>query len=204
MDVLEVVRADRAVAVVRAPSVADPAGLAGVLADAGIRCVEFTFTIPGVLEAIEAAAAAGALVGAGTVTEPAQAKDAIAAGARFVVSPVLVPEIVAPCRDVGVPVVLAALTPTEVLAAARAGSIAVKLFPASLGGPRYLRDLRGPLPHVVFIPSGGVDSTNAREFLEAGAAAVFAGRELVPPELVAVGAHEEIRRRTESFVAALG
>lgn len=204
MDVLEVVRADRAVAVVRAPSVADPAGLAGVLADAGIRCVEFTFTIPGVLEAIEAAAAAGALVGAGTVTEPAQAKDAIAAGARFVVSPVLVPEIVAPCRDVGVPVVLAALTPTEVLAAARAGSIAVKLFPASLGGPRYLRDLRGPLPHVVFIPSGGVDSTNAREFLEAGAAAVFAGTELVPPELVAVGAHEEIRRRTESFVAALG
>lgn len=204
MDVLEVVRADRVVAVVRAPSVADPAGLARVLADAGIRCVEFTFTIPGVLRAIEAAAAAGALVGAGTVTEPAQAKDAIAAGARFVVSPVLVPEIVAPCRDAGVPVVLAALTPTEVLAAARAGSIAVKLFPASLGGPRYLRDLRGPLPHVVFIPSGGVDSTNAREFLEAGAAAVFAGTELVPPELVAAGAHEEIRRRTESFVAALG
>lgn len=204
MDVLEVVRADRVVAVVRAPSVADPAGLAGVLADAGIRCVEFTFTIPGVLRAIEAAASTGALVGAGTVTEPAQAKDAIAAGARFVVSPVLVPEIVAPCRDAGVPVVLAALTPTEVLAAARAGSIAVKLFPASLGGPRYLRDLRGPLPHVVFIPSGGVDSTNVREFLEAGAAAVFAGTELVPPELVAVGAHEEIRRRTESFVAALG
>jgi 2-dehydro-3-deoxyphosphogluconate aldolase/(4S)-4-hydroxy-2-oxoglutarate aldolase len=204
MDVLEVVRADRVVAVVRAPSVADPAGLAGVLSDAGIRCVEFTFTIPGVLRAIEAAAAVGALVGAGTVTEPAQAKDAIAAGARFVVSPVLVPEIVAPCRGAGVPVVLAALTPTEVLAAARAGSIAVKLFPASLGGPRYLRDLRGPLPHVVFIPSGGVDSTNAREFLEAGAAAVFAGTELVPPELVAAGAYEEIRRRAESFVAALG
>jgi len=203
MDVLEVVRADRVVAVVRAPSVADPAGLAGVLADAGIRCVEFTFTIPSVLRAIEAAAAAGALVGAGTVTEPAQAKDAIAAGARFVVSPVLVPEIVAPCRDAGVPVVLAALTPTEVLAAARAGSIAVKLFPASLGGPSYVREVRAPLPHLQLLPTGGVSADNAAEFIKAGAVALGVGSSLVDRTLVAAGDFAALTERARRLVDAV-
>ena len=204
MDVYDTIRADRAVAVVRAPSVADPASLAKTLGEAGIRCVEFTFTIPGVLEAIEAASASGVLVGAGTVTEPGQAGDAIAAGARFVVAPVLVPEIVEPCRSAGVPVFLAAFTPTEVLAAVRAGTTAIKLFPAGLGGPGYLRDLRGPLPGVDFIPSGGVTEENAREFLDAGAVAVFAGTGLAPPDLVAAGDHQAIRERAERFVRALG
>lgn len=204
MDVYDTIRADRVVAVVRAQSVADPAGLAKTLAETGIRCVEFTFTIPRVLEAIATASASGALVGAGTVTEPGQARDAIAAGARFVVAPVLVPEIVEPCRSAAVPVFLAAFTPTEVLAAVRAGATAIKLFPAGLGGPRYLRDLRGPLPGVDLIPSGGITEDNAREFLDAGAVAVFAGSGLAPPDLVAAGDHEAIRERAERFVRALG
>lgn len=203
MDVLSAVQADRVVAVVRAPGVADPAALAAALSEAGIRAVEFTFTIPDALGAIEKAAAAGALVGAGTVTEPEQAKEAIAAGARFVVSPVLVPEIVPPCREAGVPVFLAGFTPTEVAAAVAAGADAVKLFPASLGGPRYVRDLRGPFPDIRLIPSGGVDEGNARDFLDAGAVAVFAGSGLVRPEEAAEGKHEAIARRAASFVRAV-
>jgi 2-dehydro-3-deoxyphosphogluconate aldolase/(4S)-4-hydroxy-2-oxoglutarate aldolase len=204
MDVLETIRGDRVVAVVRAARVADSAALAKALAEGGVRCVEFTFTISGVLDAIEAAAASGALVGAGTVTEPGQARDAISAGARFVVSPALAPEIVPPCREAGVPAFLAAFTPTEVLAAVRAGTAAVKLFPAGVGGPQYLKDLRGPMPDVPFMPSGGVDETNARDFLAAGAIAVFAGSGLVPGDLAAAGDHEEIRGRAETFVASLG
>jgi 2-dehydro-3-deoxyphosphogluconate aldolase/(4S)-4-hydroxy-2-oxoglutarate aldolase len=204
MDVISAVLGDRVVAVVRAPRVADPAGLASALNDAGIRAIEFTFTIPDVLAVIERVSASGALAGAGTVTDVAQAEAAIEAGARFIVSPVLVPEIVAPCRDRGVPVILAGFTPTEVAAAMRAGADAVKLFPASVGGPRYVKDLRGPFPDAQLIPSGGVDERNARGFLDAGAVAVFAGSGLVPADEAATGDHEAIGRRAVSFVRALG
>jgi 2-dehydro-3-deoxyphosphogluconate aldolase/(4S)-4-hydroxy-2-oxoglutarate aldolase len=194
---------DRAVAVVRAPRIADPRGLADTLAGAGIRCIEFTFTTNGVLEAIEKASPSGAVVGAGTVTTPTQARDAIAVGARFVVSPALLPEIVLPCRDGGVPFFLAALTPTEVATAVRAGTEAVKLFPAGLGGPGYLRDLLGPFPGTRFIPSGGIDESNARAFLDAGALAVFTGSKLAPAGLVASGDHAQIAERAASLLRAL-
>jgi 2-dehydro-3-deoxyphosphogluconate aldolase / (4S)-4-hydroxy-2-oxoglutarate aldolase len=203
VDVLDAIRSDRVVAVVRGERVADPAGLAATLASAGIRAVEFTFTIPSALEAIEAASSSGAIVGAGTVRDERQARDALAAGARFLVSPACVPEAALVAHEAGVPVFLGALTPTEVDAAVKAGTTAVKLFPAGLGGPRYLRDLRGPFPDVDFVPSGGVTEDNAREFLGAGAIAVYAGSALVPPDLVAAGDHDEIGRRAHAFVAAV-
>lgn len=192
---------DRVVAVVRATRVADPVGLAKTLAEAGIRCVEFTFTIADVLQTIEAAASSEALVGAGTVLDAGQARRAIDAGARFVVSPTLEPALVEAAR--GIPVFLGAFTPTEVMAAHRAGATAVKLFPARLGGPSYLRDLRGPFPSVSFVPSGGIDQSNALGFLEAGAVAVYAGSNLVPAEAVATGDHDEIARRARAFLKAL-
>ena len=203
MDVLEAIRRDRAVAVVRGERVADPAGLAAALAAAGIRGVEFTFTIPGALDAIEAAGESTAIVGAGTVRDERQARAALAAGARFLVSPACVPSVARVAREAGVPAFLGALTPTEVDAAVKAGTAAVKLFPAGLGGPRYLRDLRGPFPDVAFVPSGGITAANARDFLDAGAIAVYAGSGLTPPELVAAGDHEEITRRAHAFVAAV-
>jgi 2-dehydro-3-deoxyphosphogluconate aldolase / (4S)-4-hydroxy-2-oxoglutarate aldolase len=203
VDVLKTIRSDRAVAVVRGERVADPAGLAATLAGAGIRAVEFTFTIPAVLAAIEAAAASGAIVGAGTVRDERQARDALAAGARFLVSPACFPEVAAVALEAGVPVFLGALTPTEVDSALKAGTTAVKLFPARAGGPRYLRDLRGPFPDADFIPSGGVTEENARDFLDAGAIAVYAGSGLVPAEVVASGDHQEVERRAHAFVAAL-
>ena len=193
-------QADRVVAVVRAERVADAKGVASTLAAAGIRCVEFTLTIPGALRAISEAAS-HAVVGAGTVLEREQARRAVEAGARFVVSPACVPELGPTCRELGVPLFLGAYTPTEVVEATRAGATAIKLFPA--GGPPYLKQLRGPFPDVAFMPSGGVDERNARGYLEAGAVAVYAGSGLAPPDLVARGEHEEIARRAHAFVAAL-
>lgn len=204
MNVLDAIRADRAVAVIRGERVADPASLAEVLAGAGIRAIEFTFTIPDVLAAIEAAAGSGALVGAGTVRDEQQARAALGAGAEFLVSPACVPAVALVGLEEGVPVFLGALTPTEVDAALKAGTTAVKLFPAGIGGPPYLRDLRGPFPTADFIPSGGITEDNARAFLDAGAIAVYAGSSLAPPDLVAAGDHQEIGRRAQAFVATLG
>ncbi|MGH8874997.1 MAG: bifunctional 4-hydroxy-2-oxoglutarate aldolase/2-dehydro-3-deoxy-phosphogluconate aldolase [Acidimicrobiia bacterium] len=202
MEVLDILREDRVVAVVRAPRVADPAGLAETLVTAGIRCMELTFTIPDVLPAIEAASASKAVVGAGTVIRPEQAKAAVEAGARFIVSPVLAPSLVEAAG--GLPVILGAFTPTEVLAAVEAAAAAVKIFPARVGGPAYLRDLLAPLPGTPLIPSGGIDESNARAFLEAGAVAVYAGSSLVPARAAATGDHDEIARRAAALVASLG
>ena len=201
---LAAIETDRVVAVVRADRVADAAGLASTLASGGVRCVEFTFTTNGVLEAINAASAVSdALVGAGTVLDPQQARDAVEAGARFVVSPACIPELGPACRELDVPLFLGAFTPTEIAGAVAAGANAVKLFPAAVGGPSYLKHLRGPFPDVAFLPSGGVDERNARDYLAHGAVAVYAGSELAPAELVERGAHEEIARRAHAFVAAL-
>jgi 2-dehydro-3-deoxyphosphogluconate aldolase / (4S)-4-hydroxy-2-oxoglutarate aldolase len=203
-DVMAAIRADRIAAVVRAKSVDDPRKLARTLADEGIRCVEFTFTIPSAAEVIAAAAdERGAVIGAGTVRSAEQAASAIEAGARFIVSPGVIPDIVPVCRERNVPVILGALTPTEVHAVDALGAAAVKIFPAGLGGPRYLRDLRGPFPKLPFMPSGGVTPENAAEFLAAGAAAVFAGSDLVPPAAVADGDYGTLASRARRFRAAL-
>jgi 2-dehydro-3-deoxyphosphogluconate aldolase / (4S)-4-hydroxy-2-oxoglutarate aldolase len=203
MDVMDTIREDRLVAVVRASKVADPVGLARALEGAGIRCVEFTFTIDDVLEAISAAADAGVMAGAGTVLHPGQARDAVAAGARFVVSPVLARR-VARAVPSDVPVVLAGFTPTELHEALEAGAAAAKLFPARVGGPSYVRDLLGPLPHLPIIPSGGVDEGNAADFLAAGAVAVYSGSGVAPPTAVEVGDNAGIAARARRLVAALG
>ena len=203
MDVLGVIREDRVVAVIRADRVADPAGLASTLVDAGISCVEFTFTIPTVLDAIaDATTVEDAVIGAGTVMNPSQATAAIEAGARFVVSPVVNLDVAAACRDRGVPIFLGALSPTEIVAAHEAGAAAVKVFPAS--GPSYLRLLRGPLPDIPLIPSGDIDLSNARPYLDAGAIAVNASAIIAPPDLVASGDHEQIRQNAAALVGPFG
>jgi 2-dehydro-3-deoxyphosphogluconate aldolase / (4S)-4-hydroxy-2-oxoglutarate aldolase len=205
LDLISVLEQDRALCVVRAPRVADPAGLAETLATAGIRMVEFTFTMPGVPSMIEAAVAAApsALVGAGTVLTPAQAHDAIAAGARFLLTPDLRPEVARIANEAGVPVIMGALTPSEVGQALDLGASAVKIFPARIGGPAYIKDLRGPFPGVKLIPTGGVNAGNARAFLDAGALALGAGTDVVRPDLVEAGDHQAIAERAAIFVGAL-
>lgn len=196
-----IVRKNRVIVVVRAGQVADPPGLAATLAEAGIRIIEFTFTLGNVLEAIRSASETDAVVGAGTVLQPEQAEAAVEAGARFVVSPILRPELVDAAE--GVPVFLAGFTPTEVVTAMEVGATAVKLFPARLGGPKHVSDLLGPLPDVPLVPSGGIDETTAPEYLAAGAVAVYAGSSLAPSQGVEEGDHDEIARRAKAFVAAV-
>ena len=200
------IAADRVLVVVRAPKIPDPAELCAALASGGIRTVEFTFTtpdLPKVLAAAAASRAPGQHVGAGTVVTAEQAEAAIDAGAEFLVTPAVRPQVAAVAQRRGVPVFLGALTPSEVLQALDLGSAAVKIFPASANGPRYLKDLHGPFPDVRLVPSGGVSSANAREFLEYGAFAVSAGTEVVPPSTVAAGDHAEIARRAVHFVASM-
>jgi len=206
-DVLTAIAADRVLAVVRAPRVPDPAGLCDALAEGGIRTVEFTFTTPGLAEVLARAAAArrpGTHIGAGTVLTAEQAAAAIDAGAEFLVTPALRPAVARVAERAGIPVLMGALTPTEVLEATELGAAAVKIFPAAALGPRHIKDLRGPFPDVRLVPSGGVGVANARVFLDHGAFAVSCGTDVVPPDLVAAGGAEaEIRDRAAAFVATL-
>lgn len=206
MSALEVIAADRTLAVVRAPRIPDPAELCAALAAGGIRAVEFTYTTPDLPTVLAAAADArkpGQHIGAGTVVTAEQAHAAIDAGAEFLVTPTVRPEVATVATRHGVPVFLGALTPTEVLQAMDLGAAAVKIFPASAHGPRYLKDLHGPFPDARLVPSGGVSSANAREFLEFGAFAVCCGTEVVPPAIVAAAGHGEIAERAARFVASL-
>jgi 2-dehydro-3-deoxyphosphogluconate aldolase/(4S)-4-hydroxy-2-oxoglutarate aldolase len=205
MSALSVIAEDRILAVVRAPRIPDPAELCAALASGGIRAVEFTYTTPGLPEILAAAADArkpGQHIGAGTVVTAEQARAAIDAGAEFLVTPAVRPEVATVAARHNVPVFLGALTPTEVLQAMDLGAAAVKIFPASAVGPRYLKDLRGPFPDAKLVPSGGVSSANARDFLAQGAFAVCCGTEVVPPATVAAGGNDEIARLAERFVAA--
>jgi 2-dehydro-3-deoxyphosphogluconate aldolase/(4S)-4-hydroxy-2-oxoglutarate aldolase len=201
---LDIVRQDRLVAVIRAGSIADPRKLAAALAGAGIRCVEFTLTTEGALDAIREAVGSGALVGAGTLLDPDQAEAAIAAGAGFLVSPALRPELVEVARESDIPVVLGAFSPTEVVDGMQAGAAALKLFPAQVGGPGYVKDLLSPLPDARLIPSGGIGPDDVLGFLDAGALAVYAGSALAPAAAVESGDVDEIARRAERFRTRLG
>ncbi len=197
-------RADRALTVVRADRIPDAAQLCRALAEGGIRTVELTFTTPDVLGHLAAAAdVPGVLLGVGTVLTVDQARAAIDAGARFLVTPGLRPAVAEVAAAAGVPVLLGAFTPTEVATAVDLGAAAVKIFPAGRLGPQYLSDLRGPYPQVELLPSGGISAANAAAFLAAGASAVCAGTSVVPPAAVAAGAWSEITERARTFAAAL-
>ncbi|MCZ4080090.1 bifunctional 4-hydroxy-2-oxoglutarate aldolase/2-dehydro-3-deoxy-phosphogluconate aldolase [Rhodococcus sp. H36-A4] len=204
MNALQTILDDRALAVVRAPSISDPVALAEALARGGIRAVELTFTTPGVLELMRAAADAGAVIGAGTVLTDEQARSAIDAGAQFLVTPGLRPTVAEVALARGIPVVMGALSPTEVMNALDLGAAAVKIFPARALGPVHFKDLLGPLPDAKLIPSGGVNASNAAEFLSQGAVAVTAGTDVVSPQSVESGDWAGITARAEAFVISMG
>ncbi|MEU8923249.1 bifunctional 4-hydroxy-2-oxoglutarate aldolase/2-dehydro-3-deoxy-phosphogluconate aldolase [Kitasatospora sp. NPDC048545] len=195
---------DRVIAVVRAPDIPDAAALCAALAAGGIRWTEFTYTTPDVTRHLRRAAQAGHRVGVGTVLTAEQAERGTAAGASFLVTPGCRPEVAAAATSAGIPVVLGALTPTEVARAVDLGAAAVKIFPARSFGPGYFKDLRGPYPDVPLVASGGVNAGNAAEFLAQGALAVCAGTDVVPPAAVAAGDWAEITRRARAFTQACG
>lgn len=176
MSVVDRIREERLVAILR--RVRDVDARVAAFADAGVRVVEITMDAPDAPAAIERARERGVSVLAGTVRRPEQVDAAAAAGAEAVVSPGLVAAVVTRARELGVPAIPGALTPSEVEAAWAAGAGLVKLFPGSLGGPRYVRELLAPLADVPLLVTGGIDASNARAFLDAGAVAVGAGSAL--------------------------
>jgi 2-dehydro-3-deoxyphosphogluconate aldolase/(4S)-4-hydroxy-2-oxoglutarate aldolase len=174
MSAIETIRAARLVAILRRAAEADAE--VARLAVAGVRVVEITLDSDDALGAIERARARGDVtVLAGTVREPAQVDAAVSAGAEGIVAPSLSLAVLERAAALGAPSIPGALTPTEVETAWRAGAALVKLFPARLGGPRYVQNVLAPLTDVPLVATGGVDATNARAFLDAGAVAVGVG-----------------------------
>lgn len=157
----------------------DVSGAVDALVRGGITLLEVTIDTPGALAAVVRAAGEGMTVGVGTVVSAEQVGDCAAAGAQFVVSPGLIPEVIDSARSLEVEPMPGVFTATEILAATAAGARMMKLFPASCGGPRYLRALRGPFPKTALVPTGGVSIDEIPAYFDAGATIVALGSELV-------------------------
>jgi 2-dehydro-3-deoxyphosphogluconate aldolase/(4S)-4-hydroxy-2-oxoglutarate aldolase len=195
--------AGRASAILRTSdaALAGPAMEAAV--SGGFRTVEFTLTTPGALERIaEFSRRPDLIVGAGTVLTPQQARDAVAAGARFLVSPVLDLDVVALASALGVAAIPGCGTPTEFWQAHRAGAPLQKLFPAPAGGPAFVRSLLAPLPDLRIVPTNGVDAANAGEYLRAGAVAVGFTAALFDPAWLDDRAFDRIEHRAAELLRA--
>jgi 2-dehydro-3-deoxyphosphogluconate aldolase/(4S)-4-hydroxy-2-oxoglutarate aldolase len=178
--------------IIRASSADAVVPVVEALVQAGLPIVEITMTVPNALAAIGAVAkrfSGKMLVGAGTVTNAETTQRAVDAGAEFIVSPCLIPEVIDAARRANVVVLPGALTPTEVFEAHRRGGDMVKVFPVqSVGGAAYLRALRGPFPDIPLVPTGGVTLENIADMFKAGAAAVGVGTELISKDYAAIEA----------------
>jgi 2-dehydro-3-deoxyphosphogluconate aldolase / (4S)-4-hydroxy-2-oxoglutarate aldolase len=173
----------------------------------GIRAAEITMTVPGALKALEKVAGKFGdkiVLGAGTVLDPETARICTLAGAEFFVTPALKPATIEMARRYSKVICTGALTPTEVLTAWEAGSDIVKVFPCgAVGGPKYIKALKGPLPQIEMVPTGGVNLETAGEFLKAGACAVAVGGELVDPKLIKSGKYDEMTKLAEQYLAVI-
>jgi 2-dehydro-3-deoxyphosphogluconate aldolase/(4S)-4-hydroxy-2-oxoglutarate aldolase len=202
--VLERLQSIGLVPVLRADSVEQAIALATAIADAGVTTLEVTMTVPGAIQVIRRLAAdrPDILIGAGTVLDPETARMCILEGAQYVVSPALNLKTIELCHRYSVAVLPGALTPTEIVTAWEAGADVVKVFPAfALGGAKYLTALKGPLPQVELIPTGGVSLANAHEFLAAGAFALGVGSDLVDAKAIAAGHPETITENARKYLA---
>ncbi len=206
-EVLGALVAGGIVPVIRADSRESAVRISEALVAGGIQTLEVTMTVPDALLALRAIAdrlGRDVLLGAGTVTNRRQALEAVDAGARFLVSPCVIEDVIAVARERMVPVLPGALSPTEVFAAHSLGGDIVKVFPASaVGGPAYLRALKGPFPDIDFCPTGGVNLETIGEFVKAGAVAVGVGGELVLRSAVQAGEFGRITELARRYVDAL-
>ncbi len=192
------------VAIIRLQDASAVRGIVDALAEGGVRALEVTMTVPGAIELIREIAPTlpdGFLFGAGTVVDPETVHRAVDAGARFIVSPVFRPAVIEAGHKAGVPVMPGCFTATEILNAWDCGADIVKVFPATSVGPGYLKDLRGPLPHVKLMPTGGVSIDNVGEWLKAGAVAVGVGSALLDAKAIAAREFGTIRENARRMVA---
>ncbi len=206
-DVIQWIKAAGVIPVVRAASADEAMRAIEAIKAGGLSVLEITMTVPGAVRVIEEVAArygADVLVGAGTILDAETARACMLAGAQFIVSPALHLETIAMCRRYSIAVIPGALTPTEVLQAWTAGADMVKVFPCdSLGGARYIKSLKAPLPQVEVVPTGGVSLKTAADFIKAGASALGVGSDLVDVKALREGNAGLITERARQFIEAV-
>lgn len=191
------------VAIIRASSGEQLVNVARALYEGGIDVIEVTFTVPNAVEVLQAVhkdLGKKILLGAGTVLDPETARTAFLAGAQFLVSPTVNLEVIRMANRYDKLCMSGAYTPTEILTAWEAGADVVKVFPAEIGGPPYLKAIKGPLPQVRLMPTGGVNLETMHDFLKAGACAVGLGSSLVEKDAVEKGDFARIRSLAEQYV----
>ncbi|HEX9270154.1 MAG TPA: 2-dehydro-3-deoxyphosphogluconate aldolase [Candidatus Limnocylindria bacterium] len=208
-DMLRIFGEDRLVAVIRTPTAELAERAARAVAEGGVRLIEITLTVPDAFELItalatdEAFAASGAVVGAGTVLSGTQAEDALLAGARFLVSPALVPEMIAAGRARDAMTMPGTLTPTEMVAAANAGADFIKIYPiATVGGPAYVTNVRRALQHLPLVVTGNVELDEIPAYLAAGVVGFGIGGPLIPADLLEGGDRRAVVDNARRFLAA--
>jgi len=191
------------IAIMRAQDPDQLIAAANAIRKGGVRVMEVTMTTPGALDVIADAVKRFGheiLFGAGTVLDPETARSVLLAGADFVVSPTLNLEVIALCNRYGIPVIPGCFTPTEMLTAWEAGADLIKLFPAEVGGPAWIKALLAPLPQLKIVPVGGVDINTAAAFIRNGAVALGVGGALINQKLLDAGDRTELTRRAAAFV----
>src|SRR5713101_7230366 len=194
------------VAVVRSPDSQQLVEVVRALADGGVTVVEITMSVPNaldVLRQVRQALGDRVLLGAGTVLDAETARAVLLAGAEFIVAPTLNLDVIRLCQRYDKLVMPGAFTPTEILTAWEAGPDIVKVFPADVVGPAFFKALRGPLPQIRLMPTGGVDLTTAAAFLKAGACCLGVGGQLVEPRAVAERNFDRIRELARQYVAVV-
>lgn len=201
--VAEKIARERIVAVIR---LSDPNTLIPVIravAAGGVKCIEITMTVPNAVELIRSVSQQPweeVLIGAGTVLDADTAHQVIDAGAQFVVSPILQPEVIQACQQRDVFCAAGCYTPTEIYTAWKAGADVVKVFPATSLGPAYFKDLKGPFPQIPLMPTGGVSIDNAHTWIQAGAVAVGIGSDLLDKAAIQEGRFEVLTERAQKMV----
>lgn len=194
------------VAVVRSQDSQQLVEVVRALADGGVTVVEITMSVPGALDVVKAVRSAlgdRVLLGAGTILDPETCRMAILAGAEYIVAPTLNLDVIRLCQRYDKLVMPGAFTPTEILAAWEAGADIVKVFPAEVVGPAFFKAIKGPLPQVRVMPTGGVDLTTAASFLKAGACCLGVGGQLVEPGAIAARNFTRIRELAQQYVAVV-
>lgn len=205
-DTLKQIKSRGLIAVIRAPSAEIALKMVEALIAGGVTGIEITYSTPNataVLREVFEQYSAHCVIGMGTLSTPSQAEEAQEAGAQFLVSPHLDPDLAEAMRATDLLMMMGAFTPTEVMTSLRLGSDVVKLFPATPAGPEYLRELREPFPDIPLLPTGGITTENVDAWFKAGAIAVAAGTHLTPKDLALAGRYDEITAIARDYVEAV-
>jgi 2-dehydro-3-deoxyphosphogluconate aldolase/(4S)-4-hydroxy-2-oxoglutarate aldolase len=203
-ETLKRIKAEKIIALIRAESSESLLDCARALSAGGLGVIELTMTTPGAIALVAEVSQMlpGVMLGLGTVLDAATARAGVEAGAKFIVTPGLRPEVIKACQQLGVPILSGAFTPTEVAAAADLGADVIKIFPAEFFGPAYIKSLRAVFPQIPLLPTGGVTVKTIADFLKAGAFATAAGSALVDPAALKARDWQALTSRAREFVAA--